>query len=54
MSNNKDSELNDITEGFQLFSSETGGKINPNEFKEIMDIMNINEKNPFLYNIVSN
>ena len=54
MSNNKDSELNDIIEGFQLFSSETGGKINPNEFKEIMDIMNINEKNPFLYNIVSN
>ena len=54
MSNNKDSELKDIIEGFQLFSSEKDGKINPNEFKEIMDIMNINEKNPFLYNIVLN
>ena len=54
MSEKQDSELNDIIEGFKLFGSETDGKINPKEFKEIMDIMNMNEKYPFLYKIISN
>lgn len=53
MSNNQDSELNEIMEGFRLFGSETGGIINPKEIKEIMEIMNMNEKNPFLYDIIS-
>ena len=50
----KDKELNSIIEGFQIFSSETNGLINPNEFKEIMETMNMSEKNPFLYNIIKN
>ena len=54
MSNNKDSELKEIIEGFNLFGSETDGLINPIEIKEIMDIMNMGEKNPFLYNIINN
>ena len=54
MSNNKDSELKEIIEGFNLFGSETEGLINPIEVKEIMDIMNMSEKNPFLYNIINN
>ena len=54
MSNNKDSELKEIIEGFNLFGSETDGLINPTEVKEIMDIMNMGEKNPFLYNIINN
>ena len=53
MSNNQDSELNEIIEGFKLFGSETEGIINPKEIKEIMEIMNMNEKNPFLYNIIT-
>lgn len=53
MSENNDSELNDIIEGFKLFGSETNGVINPTEVKEIMELMNMNEKNPFVYSIVT-
>ena len=53
MSDKNDSELNDIIEGFKLFGSETNGVINPIEVKEIMELMSMNEKNPFLYNIVT-
>ena len=53
MSDNNDSELNGIKEGFKLFGSETNAIINPAEFKEIMELMNMNEKSPFLYNIVT-
>lgn len=35
-----------------MMGSETGGLINPKELKEIMEIMNMEEKNPFLYNII--
>ncbi len=52
MYNKQDSELNDIIEGFQMLGSDTGGLVNPNELKEIMDIMNMSEKNPFIYNII--
>ena len=52
MVDNQDSELKEIIEGFNLFGSETDGLINPKEALEIMDIMNMNEKNPFLYNII--
>ena len=54
MSDQNDSELNDIIEGFKLFGSEENGLIKPTEVKEIMEIMNMNEKSPFLYNIVTN
>ena len=47
-----DSELNDIIEGFQILGSDSGGLVNPTELKEIMDIMNMSDKNPFLYNII--
>ena len=52
MYNKKDSELNDIIEGFQILGSDSGGLVNPTELKEIMDIMNMSDKNPFLYNII--
>ena len=54
MYNKEDSELRDIIEGFQMLGSDSGGLVNPNEFKEIMDIMNISDKNPFIYNIIQN
>ena len=48
----KNSELNDIVKGFKMFSSDNNGLINPNELKEIMETMNMDEKNPFIYNII--
>lgn len=54
MANDKDDELTSIIEGFKIFSSDDGDLINPNELKEIMEIMNMDEKNPFLYNIINN
>ena len=54
MSNKKDNEINTIIEGFQIFASDTNGLINPNELKEIMETMNMTEKNPFLYKIIKN
>ena len=39
-SHKQDSDLNDIIEGFNMFSDE-GGLINPNELKEIMETMNM-------------
>ena len=54
MSKDKDPELNSIINGFEMFGSETEGLINPNELKEIMETMNMHEKNPFLYNIITN
>jgi len=37
-----------------MFSSDQNGLVNPKELKEIMEIMNIDEKNPFIYNIINN
>ena len=54
MSYRQDSELNDIIEGFQMLASDNEGLVNPNELKEIMETMNMHEKNPFLYNIILN
>ena len=52
MNKNQDSELNEIIEGFQILGSDSGGLVNPNELKEIMDIMNMGEKNPYIYDII--
>ena len=54
MYNREDYEIKDIIEGFQLLSPDSGGLVNPNELKEIMDIMNMSDKNPFIYNIIQN
>ena len=54
MSYKEDSELNDIIEGFKMLASDTDGLVNPNDLKEIMETMNMHEKNPFIYNIILN
>jgi Ca2+-binding EF-hand superfamily protein len=56
MSNNKkeEPELNAIIEGFRMLGSENNGLVNPNDLKEIMETMNMQGKNPFLYNIIKN
>ena len=51
-SSKRNSELNDIVKGFKMFSSDNNGLINPNELKEIMETMNMDEKNSFIYNII--
>ena len=53
MSKKNEPELNDIIQGFHMFSSDQNGLVNPKELKEIMEIMNIDEKNPFIYNIIN-
>ena len=47
-------ELNAIIEGFKMLGSENNGLVNPNDLKEIMETMNMQEKNPFIYNIIKN
>ena len=54
MSYKEDSGLNDIIEGFKMLASDTDGLVNPNDLKEIMETMNMHEKNPFIYNIILN
>ena len=54
MLNKNEPELNDIIQGFHMLSSDQNGLVNPKEFKEIMELMNIDEKNPFIYNIINN
>ena len=53
MSDKQESELYDIIQGFQMFSSDNNGIINPNEIKEIMEIMNMDKQNPFIYNVIN-
>ena len=37
-----------------MLASDTDGLVNPNDLKEIMETMNMHEKNPFIYNIILN
>ena len=53
MSNNqKEKELDEIRKGFEMFDTDSSGKIIPSEVKEAMDAMNVKEKNPFIYEII--
>ena len=55
MSDNQNKEIiKDIQEGFDMFDYKNFGIVNPNDLKEIMDAMNMEEKNPFLYRIIEN
>ena len=51
---NKENLKKELEEGFDMFDYKNFGIVNPNELKEIMDAMNLQEKNPFLYNIIDN
>ena len=52
MRNENDIEIDEILKGFEMFDVDSSGKIYPLEIKEIMDIMNTNEKNPLIYEII--
>ena len=51
--NNKEEDLKEIKEGFEMFDVENKGQIDPLELKETMEEMNLKEKNPFIYDIIS-
>ena len=50
---NQDEDLEEIKEGFEMFDVENKGQIDPLELKETMEEMNLKEKNPFIYDIIS-
>ena len=50
---NQEEDLKEIKEGFEMFDVENKGKIDPLELKETMEEMNLKEKNPFIYDIIS-
>ena len=50
---NQEEDLNEIKEGFEMFDVENKGQIDPLELKETMEEMNLKEKNPFIYDIIS-
>ena len=54
MSNNsqKEKELEEIRKGFEMFDTDSSGKIIPSEVKEAMDAMNAKQKNSFIYEII--
>ena len=51
---NKENLKKDLKDGFDMFDYKNFGLVNPNELKEIMDAMNLQEKNPFLYSVIDN
>ena len=50
---NYDDEINEIRKGFEMFDVENKGQIDPFELKETMEEMNLKEKNPFIYELIS-
>ena len=49
----ENSDLEEIRKGFEMFDTNGTGLINPSEIKEAMESMNMPEKNPFIYEIIS-
>ena len=47
-------EISEIESGFQLFDINNKGLIDPRDLKDTMDEMNLKEKNPFVYDFISN
>jgi len=46
-------DLNEIIRGFEMFDVENKGQIDPLELKETMEEMNLKDKNPFIYELIS-
>ena len=49
----EESDLEEIRKGFEMFDTNGTGLVNPSEIKEAMESMNMPEKNPFIYEIIS-
>jgi len=50
---NQEEDLKEIKEGFEMFDVENKGLIDPLELRETMEEMNLKEKNPFIYDLIS-
>ena len=50
---NEESDLEEIRKGFEMFDTNGTGLVNPSEIKEAMESMNMQEKNPFIFEIIS-
>ena len=48
-----DEEINEIRKGFEMFDVENKGQIDPFELKETMEEMNLKNKNPFIYELIT-
>lgn len=48
----EEDDLEEIRKGFEMFDVDGTGIINPAELLEVMDSMNIKEKNPFIYEMI--
>ena len=46
-------DLNEIIKGFEMLDVENKGQIDPLELKETMEEMNLIDKNPFIYELIS-
>ena len=48
----EEDDLEEIRKGFEMFDVHGTGIIDPEELLEVMDSMNLKEKNPFIYEII--
>ena len=53
MLDSKDIDLNEIREGLEMFDVENKGLIDPLELKQTIEEMNLKDKNPFIYELIS-
>ena len=53
LKNNQEDDLEEIKEGFEMFDVENKGLLDPLELRETMEEMNLKDKNPFIYELIS-